>query len=826
MASFRQSSFSGGEISPYLHGRSDVERYAQSLARCRNMFITPYGAAMNRAGTKYVASVRDHTKKVELVAFVFSSDQTYALEFGNLYLRFFQNGGVVVVTGAAAYNGGTTYAEGMYVTFGGLTYRSKAAANTGNQPDISPTWWEQTSHYFITTPYLEADLPRLKFAQSGDVVTICHPSYAPRELRRIGHTSWTLSVLSVTRPPGPSLVTVSGGDLAGGPVNIPKEHSWAVTAFHPGFGFLDVGGESKGVEVTHADDIALYPGFDHAAVAWANLSGASYYNVYRGRNKVFGFVGSVPEPSVGVPSFRDDGADPDFSRQPPKETNPFDAAGKYPAAVCYFQQRRFFARTNSNPNAIWGTKLADFINFDTKYVIDEDDAVNFELASVRLEEIRCLVPMRRLIALTSESEWSVRGSGDGAISPFGIEAVAHSHAGTSWVDPLVIGNVLLFLQARGNVVRELQFTQEADTYGGVDLSMLARHLLEGYTIVRWCHAAMPHSVVWAVRSDGKLISLTYAREMSTIAWAWHDTDGEVESICSVPEGTEDAVYMVVKRTIGGATKRYVERLQTRRVTDARLGIFLDSALTFDGRNTTANNLVTAGSTYAAGDLVGVFHDNPPFFVPGDVGDEVVFDPEGLAGGPYTATITQYVAANWVNAVLNDDLPLAYQNQLVADWGIARDTLSGLSHLEGKTVSVLGDGYPMGPFVVAAGAITLETHVLIAHVGLPYVPELEPLDIASDRKEIRTRAKTVKGIAVEVESSRGLWVGESSSRLKEILQRTVAHSYGPIPLLTERTEVPIPTTSNNKAGRIFLRQVDPLPLTVLGITREVEFGDEP
>jgi len=171
-----------------------------------------------------------------------------------------------------------------------------------------------------------------------------------------------------------------------------------------------------------------------------------------------------------------------------------------------------------------------------------------------------LVPLSDLVVLTSGGEWLMVSNDGKVITPSSIALKPQGYRGASDVPPLVIGNTILYVQSKGSIIRDLAYALESDTYTGNDLTVLSNHLFAGKQIVEWAYSQAPHSMVWAVLDDGSVAALTYMREHEVWGWSRHDTDGTFESVCSVAEGNEDATYFVVKRTINGTTKRYIERL--------------------------------------------------------------------------------------------------------------------------------------------------------------------------------------------------------------------------------------------------------------------------
>lgn len=185
-----QPTMTAGEVSPSLYGRVDIARYGAGLRRCRNFIVRPYGGVENRTGLRFVADcvgALDH----RVVPFVYSTEIAYVLVLGDRFIRF-SSGGAEVAPSATAYGAATTYALDQYVTSGGITYRSLQAANTGNTPATSPTWWVADTGLQITTPWTAAQIRAVRYTQSADVLYFTHPDLPPRELRRLTANSFEL----------------------------------------------------------------------------------------------------------------------------------------------------------------------------------------------------------------------------------------------------------------------------------------------------------------------------------------------------------------------------------------------------------------------------------------------------------------------------------------------------------------------------------------------------------------------------------------------------------------------------------------------------------
>jgi hypothetical protein len=203
----------------------------------------------------------------------------------------------------------------------------------------------------------------------------------------------------------------------------------------------------------------------------------------------------------------------------------------------------------------------------------------------------------QLIVLTSGGEFKVTGDSNGNLTGTGGFAMSgQSFNGSSDLAPINVGSVALYVQQKGSIIRDLFYSFDQDSYQSSDLTLLASHLFNGYSIRDWALSVQPFSVAWCARSDGMLLGLTYLREQQVYAWHPHPmTNGYVESICSISEGQEDAVYALIRRTVNGSTVRYVERLNTRQFTEQQDAFFVDSGLSYSGENTDYSRTMTIGS---------------------------------------------------------------------------------------------------------------------------------------------------------------------------------------------------------------------------------------
>ena len=793
-------SFGGGEVTPEFFGRIDDVKYQTGAATMRNFIALPHGPAANRTGFAYVRAVKTIAKKTRVIPFTYSTTQTMVLEFGDAYIRFHTQGATLLAGSPSAYKADATvtltiaspcvvshaahpyvagdpvqltttgalptgltasttcyvvnpttnnyqlaatvggaainttgtqsgvhtvkavYAVGALVSNGGTNYYC-TAATIGNAPPNVSYWYALPSAvYEIPSVYLEADLMDLHYVQSADVLTITHPNYAPRELRRLGATSWVLSTISfvsdLATPAAPTVVATVG--------------SGSTTYKYKVAGVSVTGLDESLASASGTCTNNLFTTGNYNTISWATTS-AALYNVYKESNGLYGYIGQTD-----ALSFKDDNIAPDLGKVPPNISNPFSGAGLYPGAVSYFEQRRCFAGSTNEPQNLRMTRSGTESNMGYSIPTRDDDAINIRVAAREANTIRHIVPLQNLVLLTGSAEWRVTSVNSDAITPTSVSVKPQSFVGANNAQPIIVNNNIIYGAARGGHLREMAYNYQAGGYITGDLSLRCPHLFDGLDIVDLAYAKAPFPIVWAVSSNGKLLGVTYVPEQQIGAIHQHDTDGTFESCCVVAEGTEDALYVVVKRNINGSDTRYIERMAPRLFATQSDAFFVD-----------------CGATYS--------------------------------GAPVT-------------------------------------TISGLTWLEGETVNVLGDGAVFPQKVVTGGAITLEQACSKVQVGLPMESDLETLPLAMqiDGAFGQGRTKNVNKAWLRVYRSSGIFVGPDENRLTEAKQRTTEAYGSPPALKSEEVQVTI-TPSWAQSGQVFIRQSDPLPLTIVSLTLEVVLG---
>jgi hypothetical protein len=526
------TSFVSGEFSPKMDGRTDFEKYSSGAKTLENFLVHPQGAATRRVGTQFIAEVKSSAAKTRLIPFEFSTTQTYVLEFGNNYIRFFKDKGQILSGGSA---------------------------------------------YEISSPYLTAELFDIKFAQSADVMYITHPNHEVMKLSRTGHTAWTLAEVEFTD--GPYLATntttttlTPASASVGTGVNITAS---AVTGINGGTGF-------------QTTDVGRIISFNS------------------GKAKITARTSTTVVVCTITTAFASTAATAAFN------LGAFSDTTGHPSCVSFFEQRLVFAGTTDEPQTIFFSAAGDYENMTTG--TNADDAMVYTIAANQVNAIRYMKAVRTLVVGTTGGEYTVSADGtDASITPTNITIKRQSSYGSANVDAIPAGNAILFLQKAKRKIRELQYNFDSDGYQAPDLTILNETVTDT-GINEMSYQQEPGSNIWCVRDDGVLACLTYQRSENVIAWSRHIFGGAFgsgravcESIASISGTlTEDEVWVIVKRTVNGATKRYVECFSDFDFdeTDANDFKFLDSHLSYSGSATTT----LSGLAHLEGQTVSILAD--------------------------------------------------------------------------------------------------------------------------------------------------------------------------------------------------------------------------
>lgn len=635
----------------------------------------------------------------------------------------------------------------------------------------------------IATPYLEADIFEIMNAHKGDLKYLTHNDYAPRILSRTGASAFSLPLVPFVR--GPFLDDDTSG-----------------TTITPG---ADTG---TGITLTANADIFEST---HEGALWRVKNGVVKITAYTSATVVTGDVQAEPDGTAGNlgtgPGASSDWAEGAFS----------DFRG-WPAVCVFHNGRLYYASTIFEPQKAWGSVVFEYNNFD-KDNASADDAVTFELATEVRIAVRWMASGNKALTIGSTGGiYSAYGSGNGPIIPGDIEVNRDTDYGSALLASKRIGAISYYVQRNLRKVRELNFFLDTDTLDADDMNLLAEHILrEGDGIVDWDYQQTPNDRLWCVRSDGQLAVMTRNVKQESLGWgrmisgADGVQNGKYESVCVIPKnGEDDQVWVVVNRTIGSVTKRFIEYFTPEQFDDIWDAICLDSSLTLDvpititGATKANPVVVTAvGHGLSNGDqikidnVVGMTELNGNSYLIADKTDDT-FELQTLAsvdvnGSAYTTYISGGEVRKMVTAI------------------------SGLGHLEGETIQVQVDGGvpTTNSFVVSGGAITLASKAAVVHAGLPYVPYMKTL-----RPEGGSRVGTAQGKTKRIASVVARFYKTLACQIgTEDKQDRFTFDE----LFTGDKPLPIPM-GWEVDGRIVCTSDKPLPLTIISLMPKLSTSD--
>ena len=899
-----------------MEGRTDFAKYFNGASNIENFVVLPHGPVTRRPGTYFVSEVKTSANSTRLIPFTFSTEQTYILEFGNQYIRFFKDNGQITegnktITGITQANPAVVtssshgYSNGDFVIISGVVGMTevngktfKVADKTTNTfelqnvdgTDINSSAYTAYSSggiankiYQITTEYTTAQLFDLKFAQSADVMYLTHNSHEVMKLSRTGHTSWTLAAVDFAET-GPymdvnttdtTLTPASSGTGTG--VDITAS---AITGINGGSGF-------------QTTDVGRILKFNS------------------GEAKITGRTSTTIVVCTITKAFTNTDATKTW------QLGSFSDTTGHPACVSFFEQRLVFAATTDQPQTMFFSKSGDYENMTSG--TNADDAMIYTIASNQVNAIKSLKATRTLICMTTGGEYAVSsGASQDAITPSNINIRKQSNYGSAGVDALSIGNATIFLQRAKRKVRELAYNFDTDGYTAPDLTILADHITET-GIVQMDYQQEPYSVVWGARTDGVLAGLTYNRLENVVAWHRHILGGKSDTTKNIIQqqisftsnstnvnttnntitltshglSTGDPVYYyAASNAIGGlnnsllyfaiASDSNTIKLATT-ATNATAGtaISLTSApgsdttqYIYQGINISSNFIYSVSHGFTTGDIfyydntgtsIGGLSENTKYYIEKIDDNQFKLYSDKTLGSVVNLTSAHtseqtdnilthskvesvavingeddedqvwVIVKRWINGAVrryveyftpfnfNEDLTsFHYLDSGLSYTGDLTTSLSGLDHLEGEVVDIIGEGSAQNSKSVSSGAITITNATEQAKVGLLYSSDLQTMRLDEGYTETtQTKTKRIYDLSVRFQNTIGASVGPNAANLTSIDFRSSGSPMDlPIPLFTGDKSIEFDTDYGTE-GLVYIQQPQALPMTILGIYPRLE-----
>jgi hypothetical protein len=550
-----QTNFTTGELAPEVLGRVDVQQYNNGAKQLTNCFVVVQGGVYSRVGTTFTAVTKNSAKRSRVVPFVKTKLTRYVIEMGDLYLRYFKDG----------------------VAVGGP--------------------------YETVSPYTEAQIGAVDYVQDADLMYLAHEAVPIQRLRRFADANWNLAPAPFTAQPfaevgqrpavALTLSTLSVGAgrtvTAGSAVFLAADVGRAILC-GPGIAVI-TGYTSTTVvtaEITIAFDsvnilastwvldaspqttctpavagpVGTVTTLTLGAAGWRSNEVNGFVRINGGLLLITQFTSTTVVSARILTELTSATAAPALAWS--VETTQWSAANGYPRTITMFQQRLVCAGSTAYPQTVWGSRIAEPLDFTLG--TNDDEGFAFTIGSDENNQIAWISAGRDLLAMTYGAEYALRGGVEKPITPTNVSIVPQTDHGASAARPVSVRKETVFVQASGKKLRGMTFNYNSDGYDAPDLLALAEHLTqqeEDGTQLEIIEAAFqkePYSLLWAVRSDGALLSCALDRTQVVSGWSRHDVGGVVESVCCVPGAGADVVYLVVKRTVNAAVVRYIERM--------------------------------------------------------------------------------------------------------------------------------------------------------------------------------------------------------------------------------------------------------------------------
>lgn len=677
-----QNNFNGGIISPEMYGRSDQAKYQTGVADANNMLVLPHGALDFRNGFEFVHKL---TGQFRLIPFIYSDEQAIIVILNPPY-AYFSTMGQMILDGS-------------------------------------------NNLLRIAIPYTAAQLPGIRYAQSGDVITMTHKDHRPKLLKRLGAASWSLTnAVFTTEIDAPTIAgTVQNTNTEN---NHKIDHRYVVTAWK------GTEESAKSNVVTLNSDLTVRPNTN--TITWDAVTGAEKYTVYKSQSGVWGRIAETVDLTVV-----DNYIEPDTTLTPALSRAVFNGAGKYPVAVSYIQQRKVYGGGSQTPQVLNMSRSGTEDNFTYSIPTQDDDSIQFRIAGRDGNGIQHLVPMNDLLVLTSASAWKI--SATAAITPQDIMVYPQANTGANECTPLMTDSVCIFSSDQTGRIHELSMSaNRTGAYQAIELSLMCPHLFDGFRIVDQAITRNPFTCAFFVRDDGQMIGLTYDPLQQVFGFHRHTTNGKIKTVAVIPEDTQSSLYLGIERN----GEMFLERFRIRR--------------TFD--NATENHLDCS---------------------------------------------------------------------VVRTFATARTTVTGLSHLNGKYVSVVADGtIEADNHLVEDGEITIHNPSKTFIIGLPYDGYFDTLPLYGAYQGFNPlKPKVITDVHFRVYKSASVfsaqyYLSESLTFLAKPFVAKATESkarldepYNTAPdLYTGLIQVPMYGTPQ-KDLQVRISQKNPLPLTVQAIHLE-------
>ena len=768
-----QTNFTAGELTPKLAGQVDFKKYSNGVETLENMQVFPQGGATRRPGTRFVAEVKNSANITRLIPFEFNVEQSYIMEFGDQYIRFYKDNGQITET---AKNITAIELSGVNST----NYTTYSSGGTASKV------------YEISTNYTSAQVFDLQFAQSADIMYITHPLHEPAILSRTGHTNWTLADAVFEKGP-----------------------------------YLDANSTSTTL-TSSATTVGTGRTLTASASLFASTDVGRLFKLGDGHGKITAFTSATVVTVEVLVALTSNGS-------VTWALGAYSNTTGFPRSVSFFEQRLIYGGSTDFPQTIWASQSGLYNNFDVGDSSAADSFI-YTIAANKVNVIRYLAPARDLIIGTAGGEFQVGRPTGEPLKPDNVNIKQQTSYGSHTTPPQQIGSTILFVQRQQRKIREFSYRFENDAYAAPDMTILAEHLTEG-GIVDVEYAQEPSSIYYAVRTDGQLLGMTYQREEEVVAWhrsviggrntactvTVTDYDNITVGSRLVLTKSDGTSVTFTSETAGSSSPSETLgfRPNTNNNTTAdNIFTAINAHADFTVANP-ASNVVTITETdpQSTGFLTITTTDSTRLAVTSEAHAKVtsVASIAETTENQVYMIVERIVDGSTVKYVEYKDPTLNMDSGLSGIVTGASTTVTALDHLEGQKVQILIDDAVYPAQIVTNGAVTVSLPSTFSdktiEVGLGYVSTLKTMrpEGGSQAGTSQGRKKRYNEIIVRLLKTVGATINGD-----QIPFRTSANAMGES--ITEFTgDKRVTNLGWDRDGQIVVQQTQPLPMTVLGIT---------
>ena len=831
---FGFTNFTAGELSPRLDGRTDLEKYFNGCKTLENMVIHPHGGASRRPGTNFVSEVKSSANKTRLIPFEFSTTQTYMMEFGNQYIRFHKDNGIITETGKSisaitkANPGVVTasshgYSNGDYVILSGIVGMtelngrqfkvSSVTTNTFALQDMDGNNFNTSSLttytsggtafriYQIASPYTTAQLFEIKYAQSADVMYLVHPSVAIQKLTRTGHTSWSISACNITGNPSPGLSTTD--NFPSSVTFYEQRLVFAGTNNNPQSIFFSVAGSYENFATgTNATDAMIYTIASNQVNAIRFLSAQTQLLIGTTGGEFIATSGSNSEPITPT------------NIQITRQTN-YGAANV--DAIQIANVTMFLQRAKRKVREIvYNYEVDGYIAPDMTILAEHITEGGITSFAYQQEPDSILWATRddgTLLGLTYQRNEKVIGWHRHILGGYSDSGKTISHSFKSFTANSTNVNTTnnqITISSHGFSTGDpVYYFTESNAIGGITTDLL-------YFIISVNSNTIKLATTPANATAGTEVSLTTAPGTDTTQFIFEGVNLATDVVYSANHGlsTGDHFYYDITGSalsnITDRAKYFVKRIdanQFKIASDRQVKTFVNLQYDTSSSGVQTDKILLDAKV----ESIGV--------IPSDQDEYQLY----MITNRYINGSTR----RYVEFLKGFEFGETQDNAFFVDSGLTYDgdlttTITGLDHLEGETVQILADGSSHANKTVTCGGIALDRSAQKVHVGLNYDSILQTLRIEAGAAQgvAQGKIKRINEITVRLHRTLGVEVGGDLDNMENIPFRSSAALMGsPVALFSGDKKIEL-RDDYGTDGHVFVRQTQPLPLTVLSIYPEV------